>query len=82
MTDLCADHNPIRTASSHSRHPLRGESRIGRLLQWLQRPSDADSDDGCDPFLDPRIREMSARELADLPLSAGYDRPAARACCE
>jgi hypothetical protein len=53
---------------------------IANLLHWLAAPSDVDANPR-DPLMHPALREMSQRELADLPFQNGVRRSSSRGSC-
>jgi len=50
------------------------------LLRWLAAPADLD-DNPRDPLMHPALREMSQRELADLPFPSGVRRSGGLGSC-
>jgi len=53
---------------------------LSNLLRWLAAPADIDGNPR-DPLMHPALREMSQRELADLPFSNGVRRAGGRGSC-
>ncbi|UVC09098.1 hypothetical protein IHQ71_00205 [Rhizobium sp. TH2] len=53
---------------------------IANLLRWLAAPADFDTNPR-DPLMHPALRDMSQRELADLPFSNGMRRSGGRGSC-
>jgi len=50
------------------------------LLGWLAAPANLDANPR-DPLMHPALREMSQRELADLPFPSGARRSGGRGSC-
>ena len=53
---------------------------LSNLLRWLAAPTDLDANPR-DPLMHPALREMSQRELADLPFSNGARRSGGHGSC-
>jgi hypothetical protein len=53
---------------------------IANLLRWLAAPADFDANPR-DPLMHPALKDMSQRELADLPFSNGMRRTGGRGPC-
>lgn len=53
---------------------------LSNLLRWLAAPADLDANPR-DPLMHPALREMSQRELADLPISNDTRRSGGHGSC-